>query len=102
MAKLFERNRPPKTVMIMGHKVKVRIVPYLEDDGTDLVGAWNAETKTIYLLKGCEWKSVLLHEICHAILSLSGTGEGLSYTREESIVLALESGLGPILFTLSA
>ena len=96
VAKLFDRKRPPRSVKILGQEVKVRVVPYLEDDGQDLLGAWNGETKTIFLLKGCDWQSVLLHEICHAILYFSGAGEGLTYTKEESIVMALEHGLAPL------
>lgn len=92
----FDRKRPPRTVTIMGHKVKVRVVPYLEDDSDELLGAFNGETKTIFILKDCDWRSVLLHECCHAILYFSGASEGLTYSKEESIVLALEHGLGPL------
>ena len=92
---VFDRKRPPRVVTVLGQKLKVRVVPYLEDSDTELLGAFNSETKTIFLLKGQEWKPILLHEICHAILYFSGSSEGLTATKEESIVLALEHGLSP-------
>lgn len=95
---LFNRKRPPRVVMILGHKIKVRIKPYLEDEGIELYGAFSYDSKTIWLMKGCDWKSVLIHEICHAILELSGSNEGLTQAKEESIVKSLEHGLSPLLF----
>lgn len=94
---LFDRCRPPRVVTVLGHKLKVKVVPYLEDDCEELLGAFNSELKTIYLVKSCNWRAVLLHEIMHAILHYSATGEGLSLSKEESIVLSLEHGLSPIL-----
>jgi hypothetical protein len=94
---LFNRKRPPRVVTILGHKIKVRIIPYLEDSGQELYGAWNYDEKTIYLQKGCDWPSVLLHECCHAAFSLSGCGEGLTMAREEQIVIALEHALLPLI-----
>jgi hypothetical protein len=90
-----ERKHPPRVVAVLGHKIKVRVCKYLEADGTDLLGAFNAEDKTIFLLKGCDWRSVLFHEITHAVLYLSGAGEGLSYSKEETIVMSIEHGLFP-------
>jgi hypothetical protein len=94
----FSGKRPPRSVTVCGHKLKVKVVPYLEDDSQELLGAFNGETKTIYLLRGCDWKSVLLHECCHAVLYFCGASEGLTATKEENIVLALEHGLGSLLF----
>lgn len=94
----FSGKRPPRSVIVCGHKLKVKVVPYLEDDSQELLGAFNGETKTIYLLRGCDWKSVLLHECCHAVLYFCGASEGLTNTKEENVVLALEHGLGPLLF----
>jgi hypothetical protein len=93
---VFNRPRPPRVISVCGQKVKVRIVAYLEDSNQELLGAFNAETKTIYLLRGANWRQTLLHEICHAVLYFSGASEGLTETKEESIVLALEHGLAPI------
>jgi hypothetical protein len=95
---IFERERPPRVISVCGQKVRVRIVAYLEDSNQELLGAFNAETKTIYLLRGANWRQTLLHEVCHAILYFSGASEGLTETKEESIVLALEHGLAPIIF----
>jgi hypothetical protein len=94
---IFNRSRPPRSITIFGHKIKVRIVPYLEDNGDELYGAWSYDSKTIYLQKGCDWRSVLLHEVIHAILSLSGAGEGLTMVREEALCIALEHALLPLL-----
>jgi hypothetical protein len=93
---VFERERPPRVISICGQKVKIRVVAYLEDSNQELLGAFNAETKTIFLLRGANWRQTLLHEICHAVLYFSGASEGLTETKEESIVLALEHGLAPI------
>lgn len=94
----FNGKRPPRSVTVCGHKIAVKVSEHLDDDGTDLLGAFNSETKTIYLLKGCNWKSVLLHEITHAALYLTGASEGLTLSKEESLVLALEHALGPLIF----
>ena len=94
---LFNRTNPPRVINVMGHKIKVRVVKYLIDENHELLGAWNPETKTIFLLKGCDWRSVLFHELIHCVISLSGVGEDLSMSKEESIVLALENNLFPVI-----
>ncbi|NCX94579.1 MAG: hypothetical protein EBX40_07880 [Gammaproteobacteria bacterium] len=81
----------------MGHKIKVRIVEHLEADNTELYGCWSYDTKTIFLSKNCDWPSVLLHEMTHAIASLSGWNEGLTQSKEESIVVAIEHALAPLI-----
>ena len=93
---VFKRKRMPKSVTVLGHKINIKVVEHLDDDGQELLGAFNAETKTIFLSKGCD-KSVLLHEVIHAAIYLSGNSEGLSANREEAIVLALEHALFPLL-----
>lgn len=97
---LFSRKRPPRVVMILGHKIKVRIKAYLCDEGQELYGAFCYDTKTIFLMKGCDWRSVLLHEMIHAVLALSGSGEGISQAKEESIAVSIEHALAPLLFTI--
>lgn len=89
--KLFDRERPPRMIELCGQKIRVRLVEHLEDSGQDLLGAWNGETKTIYLLKGHPWKGTLYHEMCHAIWTLTAASEGLTQTKEEQLVLALEN-----------
>jgi hypothetical protein len=49
-------------------------------------------------LRGTNWKQTLFHESIHAALYFSGAAEGLTMSKEESIVLALEHGLWPLLF----
>ncbi len=90
---VFNRARPPRSVMVCGHKIKVKTVAKLVDGSQDLFGAYNGETKTIYLLKHPDWKSTLLHEILHATLHITGAGEGLTLTKEETIVVAIENSL---------
>jgi hypothetical protein len=86
-------------MMILGHKIKIRIRKHLVDDeGDRLLGAFVYEAKMIFLERGCDWKTVLLHEIIHAIVKLSGASAGLDYDKEESIVEGLEHGLSPIIF----
>jgi hypothetical protein len=94
----FDLKRPPRFVIICGQKVKVKVVAYLEDGSEELLGAFNGESKTIYILKGSNWKQTLFHESIHAALYFSGAGEGLTISKEESIVLALEHGLWSLLF----
>lgn len=94
----FEGDKPPRVVYILGNRVKVKVAENLHDSGNDLVGAFNADSRTIFLERGCDWRGVLLHEICHAILYFSGASEGIGYSVEERIVLALEHGLSQILF----
>ncbi len=95
---VFDLKRPPRSVTVCGHKLKVKVVPYLEDGAQELLGAFNSETKTIFILKGSDWRSILLHECLHACLYFSGASEGLTATKEESIVLSLEHGIGPLVF----
>lgn len=95
---VFDLKRPPRFVTICGQKVKVRVVPYLEDGADELLGAFNGENKTIFILKGSNWRQTLFHESIHAALYFSGAGEGLTLSKEESIVLALEHGLWSLLF----
>lgn len=96
---LFNRKRPPRFVMVAGHRIKIKVVKHLVDDADDdLHGAYNGDTKTIYLAKDSDWKSTLWHEILHCALHLSAASEGLTTTKEEQIVSALEYATGPLLF----
>ena len=95
--KLFNRKYPPKSITLLGYTISIKVVPYLEDNEVELLGAWCEEDKTIYLLKGCNWKWVLLHELGHASLSLTGANQGLGVNVEERIILAIESAIAPLL-----
>jgi Zn-dependent peptidase ImmA (M78 family) len=90
---VFNRARPPRSVMVCGHKIKVKTVAKLVDGSQDLFGAYNGETKTIYLLKHPDWRSTLLHELIHCVLHLTGSGEGLPLSKEEAICVSLENSL---------
>jgi hypothetical protein len=87
------RSRPPRVVTVLGTKIQVRIVKTLESEGHDLLGSFEPDKLRIFLLKSENWRTVLFHEIIHAALHLSGAGEGLTFNKEESIVLALEYAL---------
>lgn len=97
MAKLFERENSPRMVPVLGHKIKVRRVKVLEcSEGDELLGSWDADAKMILIQKDADWRTTLLHEILHAILSISGHSASLTADQEESLVLALENALGPL------
>ena len=95
MASPFDpsRTRPPRVVTVLGVKIQVRTFKHLELNGQDLLGRFESDKMQISLLKNCDWRSVLLHEILHGILYLSGAGEGLTMSKEEQICLALEHAL---------
>lgn len=98
MGKLFDRPRPPRSLVIMGKRIKVHVRDYLEDsDGDELAGYWCPKTEKIFLSRGHEWRTTLLHEVMHSILTLSGASAGLHNDVEEIIISALEEGLFPIL-----
>ena len=90
----FSLKRPPRSVMVCGHKIKVKTVAKLFDGSTDLLGAYNGDTKTIYLLRHHDWRLCLLHEIIHCALHLTGASEGLTMSKEEAICVSLENALG--------
>jgi hypothetical protein len=96
---VFSRQRPPRVIEICGHKIKVKIVKELIDDNDELLaGAYNGETKTIFIAKTEQWREVLWHEALHCCWHLTGASEGLTASKEEQLVLAAEYGLGPLLF----
>ena len=99
MVSPFDKSRkhPPRVVTVLGHKIKIRVIKNLIDDGDDLLGAFNSENMTIFLLKRPNWHHVLFHELLHASIYLSGAGEGMSINKEESIVLALEHAIFPLI-----
>jgi len=98
VAKLFERKRPPRFVMVCGHRIPIKTHKniIIDDEGTELLGAFRSDVLEIHLARHPNWASTMLHEICHAILFLTGVSQGLSETAEERIVVALENGLFPL------
>lgn len=95
----FNRPRPPRVVHVCGHKIKVKVVPYLfDDDDNPLAGAYNGDTKTIFIAKTENWRTILWHELLHCCWHLTGAGEGLTMAQEERLTLAAEYSLGPLFF----
>jgi hypothetical protein len=95
----FNRPRPPRVVYVCGHKIKVKVVPHLvDDDDNELAGAYNGDTKTIFIVKGDDWRTNLWHEILHCCWHLTGAGEGLTMAQEERLTVAAENALGPLFF----
>lgn len=99
MVNIFKRKNPPKKIMLLGQEIKIFYVPYLEmENDCELLGAWNMNTRSIYISKrSSDWRYVLLHEIIHAILALSGVDNCFKYVIEEQICQAIEVGLTPLL-----
>ena len=95
---IFDRTRPPRVITICGHKIKIRVVKELVDGSIDLYGAYNGDTKTIFLKKDPNWKLTLFHEMIHCALHLTGAGEGLTLSKEEAICISLENSLGHFFF----
>lgn len=89
-----KKQRRPRVVSILGVKVKVRYISKeLHDDSDQLHGAFNADTMEIFISTKSDVSSVLLHEVCHALLYISGCSQRLSEKDEEAIVTAMEYGL---------
>jgi len=95
---LHSMKRPPRSVMVCGHRIKIKVVDELFDGSLDLYGAYNGDTKTIFLVKHHDWKSTLLHEMIHCVLHLTGAGEGIAMSKEEAICISLENALGHFFF----
>ena len=71
-------------------------ITYPGDIDSDVYGTCDGAERKIELsprIKGVQFEDTLLHEIIHGILYMSGNTQKLSTEREESIVIALETGL---------
>lgn len=90
----FKKKTPPKFIYVLGHKIEVKVVDHLSEDGKDLLGRYNPDKKEIEILKtqSC-WQEILFHEVLHCVLDLAGSSEGLTEEKEEIIVRSLTSGL---------
>lgn len=98
MAKLsvFKRSRPPRFVIVLGFKIKIRFVKKLNMHNQELLGLYCPEAREILLLKHDGWREILFHELIHCALDLTGANQGLSEKHEEMIVRALTSGIFPL------
>lgn len=94
---LFSGPKPPKVITVLGYTVKVKTMKKLTESGIDLYGRYCPEKREIHLLDHERWAETLLHEIIHMILDLTGAIEGLSETDEERLVVALTSGIYPLI-----
>jgi len=92
---------PPKSIMVMGHRIKVTVKANLMDGDSELEGYFDYSKRTIFLsLRSPCLRSTLLHEVLHSVLYFSGHSTHLSAADEEALVLALEHGLMPLLKVL--
>lgn len=90
-------TKKPKSVAILGADFEIRYVKSV--DKGDSFGECDGPLRIIKIKDSQPdhiVDSTILHEIIHGILYMSGNSEHLSEELEESIVLALENGLGQI------
>ena len=89
-----KRTRP-RSVKVLGQKFKIKYLPpdEMEENCEGVVYTSRREIHLDNSLPLEQLRRVLIHEIMHAILSISGISEKLSYTVEESIAVAMESAL---------
>jgi hypothetical protein len=88
------KRRRPRTVDVLGQKFKIRYKH--EDDMEDCLGITFTASREIWLQDGLpadQMRRVLIHEITHAILGISGITEKLNPQLEEAICCAFESGI---------
>lgn len=88
------------------HRTEIRIMGKLfrilqvkQVDKEDSYGECDGPARTIKIKAGIPpeaYDDTLMHEIIHAVLYLSGHSEGMAHDLEESLVLALETGLSEI------
>lgn len=84
----------PKSINVMGHKIKIVL-----NDDPDNHGSTNPQERIIYIRKQDSaevQRATLLHETIHCILYFSGLSNLLAAEMEEAIVVAVESGLFPL------
>lgn len=97
MTKLATLKKIPNSVNVLGYEIRVIACDKLfHADGSELMGQYNSDSRTIEIVRHANWRSVLLHEIFHMILDFTGANTGLSEEGEERIVVALQNGLYPL------
>jgi hypothetical protein len=95
-------SKRPTKVSVLGVPFTIEYVADLKaSDGTTAMGETLGEERIIRICTTNNTtqelvESVILHEIVHAALYISGQSERLGDKHEESIVLALENALAPI------
>lgn len=89
---------PPKKIMVMGKTIDIKYVKKV--DKQDSMGECNGPERLIKIrdsLQGEQLDDTILHEIIHQIIYLSGQGEHLTDEQEEGLVLAISTGLLPLI-----
>lgn len=88
-------HKKPRRIMILGHELTVSFKKKMPKD---LYGYFQSDPMRIVIKSDLDnWKSVLTHEVIHAILFISGHSQNMEEKEEEALVMALENGLGSIL-----
>lgn len=87
----------PDHVYVLGERFRVELVPKLHDeDGEELAGDTVGFNKRIRINADYDtprkWQ-ILMHEILHAALHVSGPGEVIDDDMEECVVQSLEHAL---------
>lgn len=91
-----------KDLVLLGRKISIKHVPMAQlreiyPDPAEEVWGWYAPMEyTIYLYSGLEpesYKRVLLHEITHALLHISGLTNCLKENHEEAVCDIMENML---------
>lgn len=103
MASNIKNQKPkkpplPKHVYVLGTKIRIKVVKAITENGVDCLGCYYGDDKLIMVVQHPHMNETLLHEICHAILDLSGANECLDHTQEESLVVALTTGITSLRF----
>ncbi len=91
--------KKPRSLKILGHRVKIAFVSELNANDEDLLGEFTINPYLIKVVDNAMWEQTLLHEVVHAILRISGCAELIDPAVDEAITQAVESGLGQ-LYTL--
>ncbi len=89
------KRRRPRTVVVLGQKFKLKYIhpDDLEDNCLGITETHKREISLDSTLPADQMRRVLIHELTHAILGVSGISEKLNPQVEEAICVAFESGL---------
>lgn len=102
----METSHLPKKIFVCGVPFTVAYKDRIKAESDELVyGQTMGHQRLIEINKSAhdteeQLRSTLFHECLHAILHVTGQSEGLSDTQEESLVIALENAIGPIITQL--
>lgn len=91
-----------KEILLLGRRIRIcpvsksQLAELSDDDDTDLLGFYCSKESAIYIYSGLDgelFKRVLIHEITHALINISGLSELLKKKQEESICNLMEAYL---------